>query len=98
MTTVALNFQMTWEPIPATNDFTTTAAQDRIGLEVLDPQTPIPGTWTQNGLPEIGVNATFIWLPSISNQGFAPGALQLPNRTTSFSGWLPTFNYTFVPA
>lgn len=53
--------------------------------------------WTSNGLPEIGVNATFIWLPSISNQGFPPGALQLPNRSGSYSGFLPTFNYSFVP-
>jgi hypothetical protein len=97
VTTVTLNFRMTFEPPPPATDFTTTIAQDRIGLEVLDTNTPIPGVWTRNGLPDIGVNATFIWLPSISNQGFAAGALQLPNRTTSFSGFLPTFNYTFVP-
>jgi hypothetical protein len=97
VTTVTLNFRMTFELPPAANDFTTIIAQDRIGLEVLDTDTPIPGVWTRNGLPDTGVNATFIWLPSISNQGFQAGALQLPNRTTSFSGFLPTFNYTFVP-
>lgn len=64
---------------------------------MLDTNTQIPGVWTRNGLPDTGVNATFVWLPSISNQGFSAGALQLPNRTTSFSGFLPTFNYTFVP-
>ena len=97
VTTVTLNFRMTWEPRPPVIDLSTIIAQDRIGLEVLDPNTPIPGVWTRNGLPEIGVNATFIWLPSISQQGFPPAALQLPNRTTSFSGFVPTFNYTFVP-
>lgn len=97
VTTVTLNFRMTWEPPPPATDFTTVIGQDRIGLEVLDPGTPIPGVWTRNGLTETGTNATFIWLPSISNQGFAAGALQLPNHTTSFSGFLPTFNYSFVP-
>ena len=97
VTTVPLNFRMTWEARPPANDFNTIIAQDRIGLEVLDSNTPIPAVWTRNGLPDIGTNATFIWLPSISNQGFAAGALQLPNRTTSYSGWLPTFNYSFVP-
>ncbi len=97
VTQVALNFRMAWEPPPPANDFTTIIVQDRIGLEVLDANTPIPGVWTSNGLPEIGVNATFIWLPSISNQGFPPGALQLPNRSGSYSGFLPTFNYSFVP-
>lgn len=96
VTTVTLNFRMAWEPPPPANDFTTVIVQDRIGLEVLDTNTPIPAVWTRNGLPDTGVNATFIWLPSISNQGYPAGALQLPNRTTSFSGWLPTFNYTFV--
>lgn len=97
VTQVTLNFRMTWEPPPPANDFTTIIAQDRIGLEVLDANTPIPGVWTRNGLPEIGVNATFVWLPSISDQGFPPGALQLPNRSGSYSGFLPTFNYGFVP-
>jgi len=97
VTTVTLNFRMTYEQPPPANDFTTIIGQDHIGLEVLDANTPIPGVWTHNGLPDTGVNGTFIWLPSISNQGFPPGALQLPNRTTSFSGFLPTFNYTFVP-
>lgn len=96
VTEVALNFRMTWEPIPPANDFTTVIAQDRIGLEVLDANTPIPGVWTRNGLPDTGLNATFIWLPSISAQGFPAGALQMPNRTTGFSGFVPTFNYTFV--
>lgn len=97
VTTVPLNFRMTWEAPPPATDFTTVIGQDRIGLEVLDPGTPIPGVWTRNGLSEIGINATFIWLPSVSNQGFAAGALQLPNHTTSFSGFVPTFNYRFVP-
>ena len=97
VTAVTLNFRMTWERVPPANDFTTIIAQDRIGLEVLDANTPIPAVWTRNGLPEIGVNGTFIWLPSISAQGFPAGALQLPNYATSFSGFVPTFNYTFVP-
>ena len=97
VTTVPLNFRMTWETPPPATDFTTVIGQDRVGLEVLDAGTPIPGVWTRNGLAETGVNATFIWLPSISNQGFAAGALQLPNYTTSFSGFVPSFSYTFVP-
>jgi hypothetical protein len=97
VTTVTLNFRMTFEPPPPAIDFTTVIGQDHIGLEVLDTNTPIPGVWSRNGLPDTGVNATFIWLPSISNQGFPAGALQPPNWSTSFSGFLPTFNYTFVP-
>lgn len=97
VTTVTLNFRMTFEPPPPATDFTTVIGQDRIGLEVLDSNTPIPAVWTRNGLTDTGINATFIWLPSISNQGFPAGALQLPNHTTSYSGFLPTFNYTFVP-
>jgi hypothetical protein len=97
VTTVPLNFRMTWEPRPPATDFTTVIAQDRVGLEVLNPNTPIPGVWTRNGLPEIGTNATFIWLPSISNQGYPAGAVQMPNRTTSYSGFVPSFNYNFVP-
>ncbi len=97
VTTVALNFRMTFEPPPPAIDFTTVIGQDHVGLEVLDTNTPIPGVWTRNGLPETGVNATFVWLPSISNQGFPAGALQPPSWSTSFSGFLPTFNYTFVP-
>ncbi len=97
VTTVTLNFRMTMEPPPPATDFTTVIGQDHVGLEVLDPGTPLPGVWTRNGLPDTGVNATFIWLPSISDQGFPPGALQPPNYTTSFSGFVPTFNYTFVP-
>ena len=44
----------------------------------------------------------FLSDPSLSGsaavaQGFAAGALQLPNYTTSYSGFVPTFNYRFVP-
>jgi hypothetical protein len=96
VTTVALNFRMTWEAIPPPIDLTTVIGQDRIALEVLDPNTPIPGVWTQNGRPQLDT-ASFIWLPSVSDQGFPPGALQLPQRTSSFSGWLPTFSYNWLP-
>jgi len=94
--TVTLNFRMTWESVPPLIDQTSVAGQDHIGLEVLDPNVPLPGVWTNasSAYP----NATFIWLPALSAQGFRAGGPGMPPIPGTYpSGFIPTVSYTFVP-
>ena len=97
---------MTEDHAPAANDLTTVAVNDRMALEVLAPDVPIPGYWTQNGVPlatagnhdpDPGV-AVFEWMPSPLEGGspFSTGRVLVP--TGSYSGLQPAFNVVFVPA
>jgi hypothetical protein len=88
-TTVALNFTMGWTPLPPPTDTVTIAFNDRIALQVLAPNVPIPGIWRQNGGQEPFLN-TELWQ-----------ALPLPGQNQrgvgSYSGFMPAFNFQFVP-
>ena len=88
-TTVTLNFPMGWTPLPPPTDTTTIAFNDRIALQVLAPNVPIPGIWRQNGGQESFLN-TELWQ-----------ALPLPGQNQrgvgSYSGFMPAFNFQFVP-
>ena len=91
VTTVPLNFTMKADHIPAANDFTTIAAGDLVGLEVLAPNVPIPGAWVNNGgavleLPD------FLWLPALSTRGATGRNLRSEG---SYSGFLPSYNLNF---
>lgn len=96
VTTVTLNFRMTWDAVPPLLDQTTVAGQDHIGLEVLAPNVPLPGVWVTGG--QASPNATFIWLPAVSAQGFQAGGIGFPPIPGTYpSGFIPTISYTFVP-
>jgi hypothetical protein len=94
-TTVALGFPMTLDPLPAETDLETIAANDLVALEVLAPDVPIPGTWTQNGGADTGT-ASYMWLPALSTQNVPAPSGQLLNYQGSYSGFVPAFNFTFV--
>ncbi|MEZ4257662.1 MAG: hypothetical protein R3B36_01260 [Polyangiaceae bacterium] len=94
-TTVALGFPMTLDPLPAETDLETIAANDLVALEVLAPDVPIPGTWTQNGGADTGT-ASYMWLPALSTQNIPAPSGQLLNYQGSYSGFVPSFNFTFV--
>jgi hypothetical protein len=88
-TTVTLNFAMGWTPLPPPTDTTTIAFNDRIALQVLAPNVPIPGIWRRNGGQEPFLD-TELWQ-----------ALPLPGQNQrgvgSYSGFMPAFNFQFVP-
>ncbi len=88
-TTVALNFPIGFTAKPPPTDTATIAFNDQIGLQVLAPNVPIPGIWRQNGGPEPFLD-TSLWqaLP-------APGQNQ--RGAGSYSGFMPSFNFQFVP-
>ncbi|MDB5051205.1 MAG: hypothetical protein JWO30_4276 [Fibrobacteres bacterium] len=94
VTTVTLNFPMTEDHVPADLDFTTIAATDLVGLEVLAPNVPIPGMWNnfRNGNLMI---PTYIYLPSFSERGFNAPTQNLRSEG-SYSGFIPAYNLNFV--
>jgi hypothetical protein len=95
-TTVQLGFPMTFDPLGQGNPI---AMIDLIGLEVLDPTTPIPGFWKTNGGPDAPPTTTlsFMWLPALSKQEIkAPSSDLLPSQG-SYSGFVPYFNFALVP-
>lgn len=92
-TTVPLNFPITFERAPPPTDTTTIIAQDLIALEVLAPNVPIPGVWTANGAPVTGLSSE-LWLPALSTQVNVPS--NNLRSTGSFSGFLPSYNFTFA--
>jgi hypothetical protein len=94
VTTVPLNFQMIRDPAPTTNT-NPLAGADLIGLEVLAPNVPIPGFWTQNGGSQIDL-PTYVYAPALSTRVQAPSPGNM-RSDSSFSGFRPTFNITFVP-
>ncbi len=93
VTSVPLNFSMARDPTPSPNDVTTLAAADLVGLEVLAPNVPIPGTWTQNGGGQTDL-PTYAYFPALSARVKAPSSNL--RSEGSFSGFLPSFNLTFV--
>jgi hypothetical protein len=80
ITTVNLNFQMTEEHVPAPND-DRVVANDLVALEILAPDVPLPGVWTNNGGGDLG-------LPN-----YAPTQNLLSDG--SYSGFLPAFNLNY---
>jgi hypothetical protein len=95
VTTVPLNFAMTFESIPPQNDLTTVVAQDMVALEVLAPNVPIPGTWVNNFSGNLQ-QANFIYWPAFT---LNPGnAGQNRRSNTSYSGFMPSYNLNFVPS
>jgi hypothetical protein len=94
-TTVSLSFPMTIEPLPPENDTTTTIANDLIALEVLSPDVPIPGHWPNNGGPVDGT-ASYMWLPALSTKGQQAPSNQLLVYTGSYTGFVPSFNISYV--
>lgn len=95
ITTVPLNFPMTHDPIPAQNNFTATAAQDMVALEVLAPNVPIPGTWVNNFSGNLQ-QANYIYWPAFTTNPANAG--QNKKANAGFSGFMPSYNLNFVPS
>ncbi len=93
ITTVPLGFAMTADHVPAPGDFTTIAAGDLIGLEVLSPTVPLPGNWTANGGAELAL-PNYAWFPALSARGLAVPTQNLRSEG-SYSGFLPSYNIDF---
>lgn len=69
---------------------------DWLGLEILDPDVPIPGVWTQDGGVDLAL-PTFMWLPSFTERGLTAPTQNLRSEG-SYSGFLPAWNVKFRPA
>jgi hypothetical protein len=69
---------------------------DWIGIEVLAPNVPIPGVWTNNGGADITL-PDYLWLPALSARGM-PTPTQNLRSEGSYSGFVPTFNIRFATA
>lgn len=93
-TVVPLGFEMQEDDVPAANDFTTIAANDLIGIEVLGEDTPLPGFWSRNGGQDPQV-ANYGWYPALSTQKVSAPSDQLA-YSVGFSGFVPTFNLQYV--
>ena len=92
LTTVPLNF-------PIMNDVdiaTKTLFNDWVGLEILAPNVPLPGIWTNNGGGVLSL-PDYLWLPGLSTRASGPLPQNLRSEG-SFSGFLPTFNLSFAAA
>ena len=72
------------------------AFNDWIGLEVMAPNVPIPGVWTNNGGADITL-PDYLWLPALSARGMGTPTQNLRSEG-SYSGFVPTFNVSFAPA
>ncbi|GEM_PF-3999213 len=96
ITTVPLNFVMTADHPPAPSDLVTIAAGDLVGLEVLAPQVPIPGSWV-NFTDGVLALPNYEWFPAMGVR--SPGAPTQNLRSEgSFSGFLPSYNLNFRAA
>lgn len=95
ITTVPLGFVMTEEHIPQPND-PTIVANDLVGLEVLAPNVPIPGVWTQNGGADLAL-PDYAWFPALSVKGVGAPSSNL-HSDGSYSGFLPAYNLNYRPA
>lgn len=93
ITTVPLNFAMIRDPTPSPDDVTTLAAADLVGLEVLAPNVPLPGSWTRNGGAQIDL-PSYEYFPALSARVNAPSSNL--RSEGSFSGFVPSFNLNFV--
>lgn len=91
VTTVPLN--MTFEA--DTDVETGIRYADWIAIEVLEPDVPIPGNWTENGGPDL-LLPDYLWLPALSTR--APAPTQNLRSEGSYSGFVPSFNILFAPA
>lgn len=92
VTTVPLNFPMTRDPAPTTKTGPLGAA-DLVGLEVLAPNVPIPGSWTRGGGAQLDL-PTYAYFPALSARVSAPSSNL--RSEGSYSGFLPSFNLNFV--
>jgi hypothetical protein len=92
ITTVPLNFRMTEDHVPAPED-PTIVANDLVALEILAPNVPIPGTWTNNGGSDL-LLPNYIWLPSMTERGINAPTQNLRSEG-SFSGFLPSYNLNY---
>lgn len=92
ITTVPLNFQMTEDHVPQPTD-PTIVANDLVALEVLAPDVPIPGVWTNNGGSDLGL-PNYLYLPAMTTRGLNAPTQNL-RSDGSFSGFLPSFNLNY---
>ena len=93
-TTVPLNFPLTWEPMSAPNP-SPVIVQDVIGLEILAPDVPWPGTFPLGGRNDLARTNT-IYIPALSAQGLPAPTQNF--RGGTFNGFVPSFTYALVPA
>lgn len=90
-TTVTLGFRLVQE----TDTDSGIIAADAIGLEVLSPDVPIPGYWSNNGGADV-TTADYIFLPSFTEQS-TPAPSNALLRPVGYSGFVTTFNVQYVP-
>lgn len=95
-TVVPLNWRMQNDHVPSPTDLTTIAVNDLVALEVLDPNVPIPGYWPANG-GAVPATASYMYLPSLTEQNVPTPSPMLLNYTGSYSGFVPSFNVSYVP-
>lgn len=89
VTTVPLNMRFTEETDPDSGIIT----NDVMALEVLAPNVPIPGFWSQNGGQDFSV-ADYIYLPSFTQRGqTAPSNFLIEN--VGFSGFVMLANVDY---
>jgi hypothetical protein len=92
ISTVNLGFRMTEEHVPAPND-PRLVANDLVALEILAPDVPIPGVWTNNGGSDLGL-PNYAYFPAFTTRGLnAPTQNLLSDG--SYSGFLPAFNLNY---
>lgn len=92
ITTVNLNFQMTEDHVPAPND-PTIVANDLVALEILAPDVPLPGIWTNNGGGDLGL-PNYAYFPAFTTRGLNAPTNNL-RSDGSYSGFLPSFNLNY---
>ena len=92
ITTVPLGFRMTEDHVPAPTD-PTIVANDLVALEILAPDVPIPGVWTNNGGSDLGL-PNYIYLPSMTQRGLNAPTQNLRSEG-SYSGFLPSYNLNY---
>ena len=92
ITTVPLNFRMTEDHVPAPTD-PTIVANDLVALEVLAPDVPIPGLWTNNGGSDLGL-PNYLYLPAFTTRGLNAPTQNL-RSDGSYSGFLPAYNLNY---
>ena len=92
ISTIPLNFPMTEEHVPGPND-DRVVANDLVALEILAPNVPIPGIWTNNGGSDLGL-PNYAYFPALSTRGLnAPTQNLLSDG--SYSGFLPAYNLNY---
>ncbi len=92
ISTVNLGFVMTEESVPAPGD-NRIVANDLVALEVLAPDVPIPGVWTNNGGSDL-LLPNYAYFPSFTTRGLNAPTQNL-RSDGSYSGFLPAFNLNY---